>query len=109
MLFPLSLARMGKPFFEKIRPHLLPVVVLSGLTCLVCANALGHDFLMNWDDSLYVVNNETIQGITVEHLKAAFTRFYVGNYAPLQIISYMIDYTLWGLSPSGFIFSNLLI
>jgi Flp pilus assembly protein TadD len=100
---------MEKTFFEKLRPHLLPVIVLSGLTCLVYANALGHDFLLNWDDRLYVVDNETIQGITVEHLRDAFTRFYVGNYAPFHIISYMIDYTLWGLRPSGFIFSNLLI
>lgn len=100
---------MEKTIFEKIRPHLLPVIVLSGLTCLVFANALSHDFLLNWDDRLYVVNNETIQGITGEHLKDAFTRFYIGNYAPLHIISYMIDYTLWGLRPRGFIFSNLLI
>jgi len=100
---------MEKTIFEKIRPHLLPVIVLSGLTCLVYANSLGHDFLLNWDDRLYVVDNETIQGITGEHLKDAFTRFYIGNYAPLHIISYMIDYALWGLRPSGFVFSNVLI
>jgi tetratricopeptide (TPR) repeat protein len=100
---------MEKTIFEKIRPHLLPVIVLSVLTCVVYANTLGHDFLLNWDDRLYVVYNETIQGITGEHLKEAFSRFYVGNYAPLHIISYMIDYTLWGLRPSGFIFSNVLI
>ena len=100
---------MEKTIFEKIRPLLLPVIVLSGVTCVVYANTLGHDFLLNWDDSLYVVNNETIQGITAEHLKDAFARFYLGNYAPLHIISYMIDYALWGLRPRGFIFSNVLI
>jgi tetratricopeptide (TPR) repeat protein len=100
---------MEKTIFEKIRPHLLPVIVLSGLTFAVYANTLGHDFLLNWDDRFYVVDNETIQGFTGEHLKDAFTRFYVGNYAPLHIISYMIDYTLWGLRPSGFILFNVLI
>jgi tetratricopeptide (TPR) repeat protein len=109
MSFLLELARMGKTVFEKIRPHLLPVVVLSALTFVVYANTLGHDFLLNWDDKLYVVDNETVQGITAEHLKDAFTRYYIGNYAPLHIISYMIDYSIWGLRPSGFIFSNVLI
>jgi 4-amino-4-deoxy-L-arabinose transferase-like glycosyltransferase len=109
MLYPVMLATMEKTIIEKIRPHLLPVIVLSCLTFVVYANTLGHDFLLNWDDRLYVVDNETIQGITGEHLKDAFTRFYIGNYAPLHIISYMIDYTLWGMRPSGYILSNVLI
>jgi Flp pilus assembly protein TadD len=100
---------MEKTIFEKIRSHLIPIIVLSGVTFVVYANTLGHDFLLNWDDSLYVVENETIRGITWEHLKDAFTRFYIGNYAPLHIISYMFDYTLWGLRPGGFIFANVLI
>jgi Flp pilus assembly protein TadD len=109
MSFSQRLAKLGNTIFEKIKPHLLPIILLSALTSVVYANALGHDFLLNWDDGLYVVDNETIQGITGEHLKDAFTQFYVGNYAPLHIISYMIDYALWGLRPSGYIFSNVLI
>jgi tetratricopeptide (TPR) repeat protein len=100
---------MEKTIFEKIRSHLIPIIVLSGVTFVVYANTLGHDFLLNWDDSLYVVENETIRGITWEHVKDAFTRFYIGNYAPLHIISYMFDYTPWGLRPGGFIFTNVLI
>jgi Flp pilus assembly protein TadD len=100
---------MEKTFFERIRPHLVPVIVLSTLTFAVYAGSLGHRFLLNWDDSLYVLRNPTIRGLSWEHLKDAFTRFYVGNYAPLHIISYMFDYTLWGLNPQGFILTNVLL
>jgi Flp pilus assembly protein TadD len=100
---------MEKTIFEKIRSHLIPIIVLLGVTFVVYAGTLGHDFLLNWDDSLYVVENEAIRGITWEHVKDAFTRFYIGNYAPLHIISYMFDYTLWGLRPGGFIFTNVLV
>jgi Flp pilus assembly protein TadD len=94
---------------EKIQPHMLPAAVLLAATFAVYASALGHDFLINLDDGNYVVGNEAIRGLTWEHLKDAFTRFYVGNYAPLHIISYMADYTLWGLRPAGFLFTNVLL
>ncbi len=100
---------MVKTFFEKIRPHITSLIVLSAITFVVYADSLGHSFLLNWDDSSYVVENAVIRGITLEHLKDAFTRFYVGNYAPLHIISYMFDYSLWGLNPRGFILTNVLL
>ncbi len=96
--------------FEKIKPHLLSFFVLLVVTVTVYATVLGHNFLVNWDDHIYVTQNEAIRGFSFAHVKEAFTRIYVGNYAPLQIISYMFDYTLWGgLSPAGFFFTNILL
>src|SRR5208337_146549 len=100
---------MGSVSLRKIRSHIMPIAVLVGITLVVYAASMGHKFLLNWDDSIYVVNNESIRGLSWVHLKEAFTQFYGGNYAPIQIISYIVDYTLWGLRPAGFIFSNVLI
>ncbi|HEY6009172.1 MAG TPA: hypothetical protein VIU40_12680 [Geobacteraceae bacterium] len=99
---------MRESGFARIRPHLLPVLLLVAVTVAVYARSLGHEFMANWDDHLYVTENEAVRGVTLEHLRAAFTRFFVGNYAPLQIVSYMVDYTLWGLRPFGFILGNIL-
>lgn len=71
--------------------------------------SLANGFLLNWDDPNYIVNNLDAHGFSVEHIKSAFSRFYVGNYAPLHIVSYMLDYSLWGLKPSGYIFHNILL
>lgn len=100
---------MNKAGLDRSRSHLFPLLLLVTVTIAVYARTLGHEFMTNWDDHLYVTDNEAVRGFTREHLLAAFTRFFVGNYAPLQIVSYMADYTVWGLRPSGFILGNILL
>ncbi|HEY5973740.1 MAG TPA: tetratricopeptide repeat protein [Geobacteraceae bacterium] len=95
--------------FARLRPHLPIILFLAAITAAVYGRALGHQFLLDWDDQLYVTANPTIRGFSIAHLREAFSRFYVGNYAPLQILSYMLDYTLWGVNPAGFILTNLLL
>jgi hypothetical protein len=85
------------------------MLLLTLATLLTFAPSLGHEFVTDWDDQLYVTGNYTAWSFSVEHLHQAFTRFFVGNYAPLQIVSYMLDSTLWGLRPAGFIATNLLL
>ena len=87
----------------------LHLLVLTIASFALFWQALGHDFLINWDDRQYVLDNPVIRGFSFEHLKTAFTTFYIGNYAPLHLISYMLDYEIWGLRASGFIFTNLLL
>ncbi|GAM10570.1 transmembrane and TPR repeat-containing protein F38B6.6 [Geobacter sp. OR-1] len=95
--------------FENIRLHLAPVLVLVAVTFLVYGRIIGHDFIFNWDDNLYVVENPAIRGISLSHLKEIFTSYYVGNYAPVQMLSYMFDYELWGTRAGGFLFTNIVI
>ncbi len=94
---------------EIIKPHLIPIMFLIGVTFALYWQALGHSFLIYWDDNGYVTRNLTIRSISWANVKTAFTSFYIGNYAPIQIISYMFDYAIWGMQPAGFIFTNILI
>jgi hypothetical protein len=86
-----------------------PAALLLLATFLVFSRIPWHGFLINWDDPAYVTANEAVKGLSLPHLRAAFTTFYVGNFAPVQIISYMLDYELWGMRAGGFLFSNILI
>lgn len=90
-----------------IRGNAVPVLLLVIASLAVFGPSLGHDFLVNWDDPGYVTKNEAIRAITIANLEKVFTTFYVGNYAPLQMVSYMVDHALWGLKPAGFIFGNI--
>ncbi|WP_224985052.1 tetratricopeptide repeat protein [Geomonas agri] len=85
------------------------LALLSALSLALFWPALGHDFLINWDDRQYILENDAIRGLTAEHLKAAFTTFSLGNYAPLHLVSYMIDYEIWGMRPFGFILTNIVL
>lgn len=92
---------------DKLRNHALPLAILTALVMVTYYNILSHSFLINWDDQAYVTRNPAIRGFSLENLYSAFTRYYVGNYAPIQIISYMLDYAVWGLKPFGFLLANV--
>lgn len=92
-----------------LRHHRIPLLVLVLSTLVVYALSLDHDFIPQMDDSAYVLANPAVRGITFQNIRTAFSTYFVGNYAPLHIVSYMIDYTVWGLRPSGFILTNLIL
>ncbi len=86
------------------------LLLLSAMTLLVYGEAaLRNEFLPLWDDAVYVMANPAVKGFAFHNIYAAFTNFYAGNYAPIQILSYMLDYSLWGMNSSGFIFSNIIL
>lgn len=87
----------------------IPPLLLSIATIAIYAVTGSFELLFSWDDRLYLIQNETINGFTVAHLKEAFSNYYVGNYAPLNILSYMLDHLLWGLRPVGYHLENGLL
>jgi hypothetical protein len=100
---------MKRFFREKILPHAVPAAILVAVTVAVYIRILGHDFQLFWDDEKYVIANAAVKGFSLEHLRSAFTTNYMGNYAPLHIISYMLDYSLWGMKASGFFLTNIVL
>lgn len=99
----------GETNLERFLCGRLPLVFLLVVVFLVYSRILGHDFLTMWDDNYYVTENPHSWGISLQNIRGAFTTFYTGNYAPVQIISYMFDFTVWGLNPAGFLFTNIVI
>jgi hypothetical protein len=93
---------------DLLKSHRIPCLALLAITVITYCGIFQHDFVRTWDDDVYVTANEAIRGFSIDHLRLALTRFYAGNYAPVQIISYMLDYTLWGLNATGFLLANLL-
>lgn len=90
------------------RNYIPVMLVFFVVTCLLYAKAVGHGFIINWDDDKYIINNLDIQGIGVANFKLLFSRQYVGNYAPVHLMSYMLDYQIWGLNPAGYHFESIL-
>lgn len=65
--------------------------------------------LLNWDDTVYVVQNPWIRALTWRNVEFLFTHPYFSNYLPLHLLSYALDYRLWGLTPFGFHLSSVLL
>lgn len=87
---------------DKYRQHLIPGAGLILLTLVVFWQTLGFDFLSNWDDYQYVTSNPDIRGFSTGNLIHIFSSAYLGNYAPVHLLSYLLDYQLVGLRPAWF-------
>lgn len=75
---------------------------------LVYLPALSNGFV-NWDDQLYVYENADIRGIDARFLRLAFTSVMVSNWHPLTMLSYAVDYSIWGQNPFGYHLVNILL
>ncbi len=79
------------------------------VTLIVFLPALACGFV-NWDDDEYVYRNPVVLGgITPANVWAACTRSFMGNWAPLTILSYQLDITLFGPEPWGFHLTNIVL
>ena len=82
--------------------------VLAGITWLVFAQTVRHQFV-TYDDPQYVYANPDITaGISPGRIAWAFTHTIAGNWHPLTAISHMLDCRLFGLNPAGHHFTNVL-
>ena len=63
----------------------------------------------NWDDPEYIVNNPLIRSLSLQNLNKIITEPYFANYAPLTLLSYALDYSVWKLNPAGYHLHNLLL
>jgi tetratricopeptide (TPR) repeat protein len=80
----------------------------------VYANSLSGDFV--WDDHKLIVNDRAIKSWS--HLDEVFTSDFFerneddlpyGYYRPLTTLSYLVDFSLWGLQPCGYHLTNVLL
>jgi Flp pilus assembly protein TadD len=84
-------------------------VLLAAITLAVFGRTINNGFV-NYDDDVYVYNNPAIQqGLTLNGIGWAFTHVVAGNWHPLTMISYMVDYQLHGLNPGGYHLTNVLL
>lgn len=90
-------------------PSLIHSILLSAVILVLYFKTTGHDFLLSWDDGDYIITNVDIRGITLQHLKNIFSHIYLANYAPVHMLSYMLDYSIWGLNPAAFKATNVLL
>lgn len=86
-----------------------PLAIILILTVVVYANSIDNDFAYQFDDDLYITNNPDIKDLSMDQIRLVFTKSYVGLYLPLTMLSYMIEYSMFGLDPSGYHITNLLL
>ncbi len=87
----------------------LLVVLFLVITFACYLPVLSSDFIPTWDDNAYIVDNAMIRSLSPTAIKAMFTSQVGGTYVPLPLLSYALEYKIWGLNPLPFHVTNLLL
>jgi tetratricopeptide (TPR) repeat protein len=64
---------------------------------------------LSWDDNVYVYENILIRRLSSDGLYDIFRNFVMGNYHPLVILSYALEYAVVGNDPWLYHLNNLLL
>jgi hypothetical protein len=73
------------------KPTIMYALVLSILIVAVYFKLFSANFI-SWDDGDVVLNNKHVHDFDI---KAFFTNYYVGNYAPISMIGFAIDWLVF--------------
>ncbi len=97
------------PQKSRFRREWLAAAALAGATFAAFVPALRCEFV-NFDDPQYVGKNPNVStGLSAENARWAFTTFENANWHPLTWLSLQLDASLWGLNPSGYHLTNVLL
>jgi Tfp pilus assembly protein PilF len=88
--------------------HRLAAALIAVLTIAVFANSLRNKFV-NWDDPALVLENEDVKSLAPGHVLALFAPRLGETYQPLRVLSYAVDYKIWGENPFGYHLINTLL
>jgi len=80
--------------------------LILAITLLIFVSALNNQFI-HWDDNDYVIDNLYIRDFSLNGIITLFTVYVSAHYHPITLLSYAIDYKIWGLMPMGYILTNI--
>jgi protein O-mannosyl-transferase len=86
----------------------LPALPIVALVLIAYIRVFNFDFI-SWDDTAYTIANNAVTSISLDHIKEWFTHFYIGNYHPLTMVSYALDYAIGGNQPAIYHTTNILL
>lgn len=85
--------------------YLILIIVIGTIAYIP---SLNNDFV-NWDDIIYVMNNDMIKSISVENFLKIWSTFWMGNYHPVTLLSFTLDFHLFQMTPHGYHYHNLVL
>ena len=88
---------------------ILSLSLIAVITFFVFISGIDNDFLKCWDDHIYVVDNTSIQGLSWSNLRSIFSSYTLGNYHPVTLMFYALEYSFFQKNPSGYHLVSILL
>ena len=83
-------------------------LVVALLTFAAFVPALSSGFV-SWDDDRNFLTNPYFRGLGMRQLTWMWSTFHLGHYVPLSWMTLGLDYVMWGMNPTGYHLTNLLL
>ncbi len=94
-------------YLERI-PHAFILTTITIITWL-CLKASLDNLFTDWDDKGYILNNDLVKDISFHGLKNIFSTSVMGNYHPITILLYAIEYSFVQFDPWLYHFDSLIL
>jgi tetratricopeptide (TPR) repeat protein len=91
-----------------IPPSVVAPMLVALVTFIAFAPVLRNDFVA-WDDDKNFLENPSYRGLGLTQLRWMWSTFQAGHYVPLTWMSHGLDFVLWGMNPTGYHLTNLLL
>jgi protein O-mannosyl-transferase len=101
-----TIVKNKKKEITKPQKSLWPLIVVLVISVLIIYFPAFKNGLLNWDDNLYITDNNQIKSL--ENIPLFFSQFYIGNYQPLTLFAYSLIYQFAELQPFLYHFTNVL-
>ena len=93
------------------RFFLIACLIIVAVTFAIYVKSLNNQFT-NWDDNLYITDNANIKTFHGDSLNYTFKKimssYEQGNYHPLTMLSYCLEYEKFKLNPKSYHVTNLI-
>ena len=84
------------------------ILLILAVTFFAFYPALENGFV-HWDDDIYVTENPLIRSISRVNIRQIFSSTFSAQYQPLIVLSFMLEYRLFGLDPFFYHLDNLIL
>src|SRR5215467_15877189 len=102
----------GDPMSEGPKGHdrhsVVLAVLVGALTALAFLPTLQNGFV-EWDDNVNLYDNPNYRGLGWRQIHWMVTTGLMGHYIPVTWFTFGLDFTLWGMNPSGYHLTSLLL
>ncbi len=89
------------------------LLALIMIPAAIYFKSLNNQFISSWDDNVYVTENPIIKSFHGDSIPFSinyyFRNFIGGNYHPLTMLSYSIEYSKFKLNPKPYHITNLVL
>lgn len=86
----------------------LSVLALTVITAVVYGG-VSENGLLNWDDNFYITESPYLRDLSWSGIKNIFGAYLVGNYHPLTLLTYALEYAAAGKIDPGLMHTTNLI